>query len=90
MASHTTMSLAELSGEIEAGAIDTVVLASTDVYGRLRGKRYDAIFLGESAEDGSHACDCLLTVDMEMEPVRDGAFNAFVTDWERTRYFERI
>ena len=34
------------------------------------GKRFDADFFLESAvEDGTHACDYLLTVDMEMEPV---------------------
>ena len=42
----------------------------TDLYGRLLGKRFDAGFFAEQvAEHGTHACDYLLTVDMEMEPV---------------------
>src|SRR5688572_32974777 len=34
------------------------------------GKRFDAeMFVDEVAKSGAHACDYLLTVDMEMEPV---------------------
>jgi glutamine synthetase len=51
------------------GTIDTVIVAFTDHYGRLVGKRFDAGFFTESVGDGTHACDYLLTVDMEMEPV---------------------
>lgn len=52
------------------GDITTVVVAFTDLYGRLLGKRFDAEFFCEHAlGDGTHACDYLLTVDMEMEPV---------------------
>jgi glutamine synthetase len=51
------------------GTIETVIVAFTDHYGRLMGKRFDAGFFIESVGDGTHACDYLLTVDMEMEPV---------------------
>jgi glutamine synthetase len=45
-------------------------VAFTDHYGRLMGKRFDAGFFVEDCLDhGTHACDYLLTVDMEMEPV---------------------
>lgn len=55
---------------IESGEIDTVIVAFTDHYGRLMGKRFDAdFFLDSGARDGSHACNYLLTVDIEMEPV---------------------
>jgi glutamine synthetase len=55
---------------IESGEIDTVIVAFTDHYGRLMGKRFDAeFFLESAARDGSHACNYLLTVDIEMEPV---------------------
>ncbi len=64
------LSLEELRGEVEAGRIDTIILAFPDLYGRLMGKRFEAsFFLDAVAESGTHACDYLLTVDMEMEPV---------------------
>ncbi len=69
-----TMSVDDLSAAADDGSIDTVVLAFTDVYGRLLGKRFDARFFLESIDDGTHACDYLLTVDMEMEPTPGYAF----------------
>lgn len=59
----------ELRAATDDGVIDTVVVAFTDHYGRLLGKRFDAGFFCETIDDGTHACDYLLTVDMEMEPV---------------------
>ena len=65
---------------VEEGSIDTVDVAFTDHYGRLMGKRYDAgFFLKEACSGGAHACDYLLTVDMEMEPVP--GFR--LANWER-------
>ena len=64
----------ELTEATKAGRIDTVVLAFTDHYGRLMGKRLDAEFFLEDPS-GTHACDYLLTVDMEMEPVDGFAFS---------------
>jgi glutamine synthetase len=59
-----------LSDAVEDGSIDTVIVGFTDHYGRQMGKRIDAqFFLDEVADSGTHACDYLLTVDMEMEPV---------------------
>ena len=64
------LTLDELATAVEADAIDTVVVAFTDHYGRANGKRVDAgFFLAEVAGEGSHGCDYLLTTDMEMEPV---------------------
>ena len=64
------MLLDELRAAVGDGSIDTVVVAFTDHYGRTMGKRFDAgFFLDSCADDGTHACDYLLTVDMEMEPV---------------------
>ena len=56
------------------GRIDTVILAFTDHYGRLLGKRLDAEFFLEDSS-GTHACDYLLTVDMEMQPVEGYDFS---------------
>ncbi len=63
-----------LGDEVEAGAIDTVIVAFTDHYGRTMGKRFDAEFFLDSLDTGTHACDYLLTVDMEMEPVEGYAY----------------
>lgn len=62
--------LDELATAVSEGTIDTVLMVFTDLYGRFVGKRYDAEFFLEVAHrDGTHGCDYLLTVDMEMEPV---------------------
>ena len=59
----------ELAAEVEAGTIDTVVCAFTDMQGRLLGKREEAhFFLGETVEHGLEGCNYLLAVDMEMDP----------------------
>jgi len=56
-----------------------VVAGFTDHYGRLLGKRFDAeMFVEEVVKHGAHACDYLLTVDMEMEPVPGYRF----ANWE--------
>ena len=64
------LKLEQLRELVEKGDIETVIAGFTDHYGRLMGKRFDAeMFLEEIAKHGGHACDYLLTVDMEMEPV---------------------
>jgi len=70
----------ELNTLVTAGDIDTVVVVFTDLYGRFVGKRFDASFFVETVADGgTHACDYLLTADMEMEPVAGYAFS----NWEK-------
>ncbi len=64
------LQLAELRELVAKGDIETVVVGFTDHYGRLLGKRFDAgMFVDDIVEEGGHACDYLLTTDMEMEPV---------------------
>ncbi|MHB8294921.1 MAG: glutamine synthetase family protein [Acidimicrobiales bacterium] len=65
------LGLEELRSATGAGQLDTVVVAFTDMQGRLVGKRLDAGFFLELASAGSgvEACDYLLAVDMEMTPV---------------------
>jgi glutamine synthetase len=73
------MSVEQLRGMVAAGTIETVVAGFTDHYGRLMGKRFDAeMFVDEVAKSGGHACNYLLTVDMEMEPVPGYKF----ANWE--------
>jgi glutamine synthetase len=69
----------ELRDRVAKGEIETVVASFTDHYGRLLGKRFDAeMFVDNVLKDGGHACDYLLTVDMEMEPVPGYKF----ANWE--------
>src|SRR5246500_4975871 len=64
------LSLEQLSTEAEAGTIDTVVTAFTDMQGRLVGKRIDvSYFLDQVADHGIEGCNYLLALDMEMDPV---------------------
>lgn len=66
----TLSELAERADADRDDGIDTVLVVFTDLYGRFLGKRVDAeFFLDRVAASGTHACDYLLTVDMEMEPV---------------------
>ncbi len=69
MTARGMLTLVTLEEMIRDDEIDTVIVAFTDHYGRLMGKRFDAEFFLESAEAGTHGCDYLLTTDMEMEPV---------------------
>ena len=64
-----TLDLETLKGLIEAGEIDTVVVAMPDMQGRLMGKRVAGRFFLDSVVEETHGCNYLLTVDMEMEPV---------------------
>ena len=74
------MTLEELRADVERGAIDTVLLALTDMQGRLQGKRLTARhFLEVVAEHGAEGCNYLLAVDVEMDTV-DGYAMA---SWER-------
>jgi glutamine synthetase len=64
------MTLEEVRKQVESGAVDTVLLAITDMQGRLQGKRLTAThFLDEVAEHGAEGCNYLLAVDVEMNTV---------------------
>jgi glutamine synthetase len=74
------MELEELREEVANGTIDTVVLAITDMQGRLMGKRLVAHhFVDEVAEHGAEGCNYLLAVDVDMTPVEGFA----MASWER-------
>jgi glutamine synthetase len=64
------MNIQELRGQIRAGSIDTVIVAFPDPFGRLVGKRFRGdIFLDSVLKHGTHGCNYLLTVNMEMDPL---------------------
>jgi len=62
-------SLAELKDDVAAGTIDTVLVAFPDMQGRMIGKRFQAEYFLEVANDETHGCDYLLADDIDMEPV---------------------
>ena len=64
------LTIDELRELIEAGEIDTVVVAFTDMQGRLQGKRLHApFFLEEALAHGTEGCNYLLSVDVDMNTV---------------------
>jgi glutamine synthetase len=74
------MNLVQLRARVDAGEIDTVLLALCDMQGRLQGKRLSARhFVDEVAEDGAEGCNYLLAVDVEMNTVEGYAMSS----WER-------
>ncbi len=74
------MTLETLTEQVERGEIDTVLLALTDMQGRLQGKRMTARhFLEEVVEHAAEGCNYLLAVDVEMNPVEGYEMSS----WER-------
>jgi len=72
--------LEELEAQVRSGTVDTVLLAMTDMQGRLQGKRLTARhFLEEVAEHSAEGCNYLLAVDVEMNTVAGYEMSS----WER-------
>ncbi len=70
----------ELGEMVRDKTIDTVIVAFTDMQGRLVGKRVAArLFMEEVGEHGAECCNYLLAVDVEMNTV-DGYK---ISSWER-------
>ena len=64
------LSLDGLRESVSNGEIDTVIVAITDMQGRLQGKRFHArFFLDEVVPHGTEACAYLLAVDTDMNTV---------------------
>lgn len=64
------MNLQDLKRQVRSGKIDTVIVALADPFGRLVGKRFRAdIFLDSVAKHGTHCCNYLLTVNLDMDPL---------------------
>jgi len=74
------LSVEDLTREVEAGRVDTVLVAITDMQGRLQGKRFDArYFLDHVVSGAAEGCNYLLAVDVEMNTVSGYALSS----WER-------
>ncbi len=68
--SVANLSRDELDRLVAAGDVDTVIVAFTDMQGRLMGKRVAArFFLDEVAEHGAECCNYLFAVDVDMNTV---------------------
>jgi glutamine synthetase len=65
------LTLDELGSATEDGSIDTIVVAFTDMQGRLLGKRIptDHFLKHDIAGQGIDGCSYLLALEMEMDPV---------------------
>ena len=65
---------------VDEGVVDTVLVAMTDMQGRLQGKRCAAdYFLNEVVPHATEACNYLLAVDVDMNTV--GGYE--ISSWER-------
>ena len=74
------MTLEQLRVAVGEGEVNTVILAFTDMQGRLQGKRLSAEFyLDEVAEHYSEGCNYLLAVDVDMNTVDGYAMSS----WDR-------
>jgi len=74
------LTIEQLRQEVATGRVDTVVVAITDMQGRLQGKRCDAgFFLDHVAEHATEGCNYLLAVDVEMTTVA----GYDIASWER-------
>jgi glutamine synthetase len=72
------LTLERLRVEVGEGEIDTIILAFTDMQGRLQGKRLSAeFFLDEVADHFAEGCNYLLAVDVEMNTVDGYAMSSW-------------
>ena len=74
------LDLEHLKQLISGGEVDTVVIAFTDMQGRLQGKRLHAsYFIDVVLESGAEGCNYLLGVDVDMNTVDGYA----MTSWDK-------
>src|SRR5438105_12990329 len=67
----------EIGDLVQGGEIDTVLMVFPDQQGRFMGKRVTGDFFLQDILDGEgaiHACNYLLAVDMELEPLPGYAY----------------
>ncbi|HEY9350569.1 MAG TPA: glutamine synthetase family protein [Acidothermales bacterium] len=77
-ASEGLLSIDDLTALVEAGQIDTVLVAFSDMQGRLQGKRCGArYFLEEVAANATEGCNYLLAVDVDMNTVDGYAMSSW-------------
>ncbi len=74
------MTVDQLRAAVLDGSVDTVIVAFTDMQGRLQGKRlHGHFFLEHVLDHGTEGCNYLLAVDVDMNTVDGYA----ISSWER-------
>ncbi|MCW2500884.1 MAG: glutamine synthetase [Frankiales bacterium] len=72
------LAVEDLRRQVDAGEVDTVVVAITDMQGRLQGKRLHArYFLDVVLEHATEGCNYLLAVDVDMNTVDGYAMSSW-------------
>ncbi|WP_277601068.1 glutamine synthetase family protein [Nocardioides pantholopis] len=76
------LSMGDLLSRIDAGEVDTVVVAFTDMQGRLQGKRLHGRYFADVAvPQGVEGCNYLLAVDVDMNTVDGYAISSWETGY---------
>jgi len=82
MGHGSRLTLDQLRIEIADGSIDTVLLAFTDMQGRLQGKRLAGpYFLSDVLGHAAEGCNYLLAVDVDMNTVSGYAMSSWDTGY---------
>ena len=77
-AREPVLTVEDLRRQVESGDVDTVLVAITDMQGRLQGKRLHArYFLDVVLEHATEGCNYLLAVDVEMTTVAGYAMSSW-------------
>lgn len=76
-AGRVTLTLEDLVRQINGGEVDTVIIALTDLQGRLMGKRLTGAYFLDHVDEGLHACDYLLAMDVDNEPLPGFSFTGW-------------
>src|ERR1700712_1701240 len=72
------LQLPELEKLVAEGDVDTVIVAFTDMQGRLTGKRISArLFVDDVIAHGAEGCNYLLAVDVDMNTVDGYAMSSW-------------
>ncbi len=76
------VSVNDLRRLVGSGEVDTVLVAFTDMQGRLQGKRMHAPYFVETVlEHGTEGCNYLLAVDVDMNTVDGYAISSWATGY---------
>ena len=82
MATTGYITLEQLKSLYSKGEIDTVIMAFTDMQGRLIGKRVAARhFLDNIADHGAECCNYLLAVDIENNTIQGYEISSWDTGY---------
>ncbi len=94
------LTLEQLKEKVSADQVDTVVIAFTDMQGRLQGKRlHGRYFVDHVISQGAEGCNYLLAVDVDMNTVDGYAMSSweqgygdmeFVADFDTIRLLPHL